>query len=207
MKKVYIEHSSPEYRALFFALGFKIVESETQADLICFTGGADVSPSLYGADMHPQTWSDVDRDSYEVRLFAWAQSQKVPMVGICRGGQFLNVMSGGAMYQHVSEHGRAHPITDLKTGEVFYVTSTHHQMMKPGIGHELVATSKLYGKREWYEGEVFKKDISEEDIEVVWYSASRCLCFQPHPEMYQGNEGFYPMRTYFRSLLQRYIGV
>ncbi len=206
MKKVYIEYASVSYHRLFAGLGYQNVYSPEAADFICFTGGADVSPGIYGDVAHKTTHNDLFRDDKETRLFNWALEKRIPMVGICRGGQFLNVMSGGRMYQDVSEHGRSHPIVDKRTGEIFYVTSTHHQMMLPQGKYQLVASSNLRGYREWYEGEVFKRDIFDEDIEVVWYESTSCLCFQPHPEMYQEEHVFNPMRTYFHSLLKEFFG-
>lgn len=204
---IYIENSSHDYEQLFKSFGFTVVSRPDDAALVCFTGGEDVSPSLYGDDEHRNTWANFDRDRREQRLFGTLLDKRVPMVGICRGAQFLNVMSGGRMYQHVQEHGRSHPIVDLATGETIYVTSTHHQMLLPQGKHELVAVSQLRGTREWFEGQVFKRDISEQDNEVVYYENTNCLCFQPHPEMYQHHHDYDGMRKYFRSLLQRYQGI
>lgn len=207
MKKVYIEYGSMAYTKLFQELGFEAVYAHEAADIICFTGGSDVSPSIYGDAKHPTTMNDSFRDQKEAKLFAWAIENGKKMVGICRGGQFLNCMSGGRMYQHVSMHavGAGHNITDLETGEVIYVSSTHHQMMMPGDGAILIATANLNGQREWYEGQVFKRDISPQDIEVVYYEHTGALCFQPHPEF--NYPEYTRMKAYFRTLLARYLGV
>lgn len=204
-KTVYIEHSSGEYRELFKLLGFKVIDNLEAADLVVFTGGADVSPKLYGDVQHPTTYNDPFRDHKEALVFRFCVEHSIPMVGICRGGQFLNVMSGGRMYQHVDKHTAPHFITDLETGEVVYVSSTHHQMMLPSDKAQLVASSNLGGFREWYDGEVFKRDISSQDIEVVYYEHTNALCFQPHPEF--NDVGYESMKQYFKSLLSRFLGV
>lgn len=206
MTKVYIVGGgNGDYKDLFVSLGYELVTNLEEAQLACFTGGADVSPELYGASAHPFTGNDPRRDVVEKTVYEALQARGVPMVGICRGAQFLNVMSGGAMYQHVEKHTRAHYIVDNITGETVYVSSTHHQMMKPSEQALLVASANLGGSREWYEGQAFKRDISQEDVEVVFYEHTKCLCFQPHPEFdtveYEG------MRAYFRTLLQRYLEV
>lgn len=201
--KVMVVSASHDYLQLFKQLGFTLTEVIDDADLICFTGGSDVSPHLYGAVKHPRTYSHLDRDLHEQAVFQAGITKKIPMVGICRGGQFLNVMSGGEMYQDVESHTRPHEITDLLTGEVVLVSSTHHQMMKPSPKGLLVASSGLGGAREWYEGQVFKRDVSKEDIEVVWYEDTKCLCFQPHPE-FNGSH-YYKMKSYFNGLLYRFI--
>ena len=109
------------------------------------------------------------------------------------------------MYQHVQGHGISHDITDLETGSVVYASSTHHQMIKPSPEALLVASSRIGGAREWYEGEVFKRDVSEQDIEVVYYKDQECLCFQPHPEF--GSVEYEELKEYFASLLSRYLGL
>lgn len=202
---VYIEYGNHQYQMLFIKLGFTVVHDPDDADIICFTGGSDVSPHMYGDAQHPLTASNAYRDAKEERLFVEAQAHGKKCVGICRGAQFLNVMSGGRMYQHVEKHTQSHYITDHETGEVVYVTSTHHQMMLPGEGAEVVATSNLKGKREWYDGQVARKDVSDEDYEVVYYPLTNSLCFQPHPEF--TGEDCEQMFHYFGSLLKRFLKV
>ena len=107
------------------------------------------------------------------------------------------------MYQHVEGHTGSHELVDCFTGDVIYVSSTHHQMMKPSPESELVAFSLKHGKREWYEGYKFKSDNSDKDVEVVYYPDTNSLCFQPHPE-FQSAE-FEGMRLYFKSLLDRFL--
>ena len=210
MKKVCIVNSSLAYHMLFTSYGFEVVDyvpddTLRPVDLLVFTGGADVSPGLYGHPEHATTYNDVYRDQREAQIFENALLYNIPMVGICRGGQFLNVMSGGEMYQDVGGHGMPHEITDLVTGETVYVSSTHHQMMKPSSKGLLVASSHIGGYREHWDGGIFKRETSEQDVEVVFYEETRSLCFQPHPEF--TSPEYIGMYVYFRSLLERYLGV
>ena len=138
-------------------------------------------------------------------MYRFCIGNNIPMVGICRGGQFLNVMSGGEMYQHVEKHCGYHEIIDVDSGETVLVSSTHHQMMKPSKQGALIAYSNLQGSREWYEGSIFKKDISDQDIEVVYYKHSNCLCFQPHPEFFRPEEELPRMTTYFGELVAKFL--
>lgn len=203
-KRVFIEARSGAYVDLFESLGCEIVYAHESADFVCFTGGEDVSPYLYRDYKHRLTHNNVDRDVSEKELFEKVKALNKPMVGICRGAQFLNVMSGGRMYQHVEEHGRSHPIRDVKTDKTILVTSTHHQMMMPGKFRELVAISNLHGRREWFTRETPCQDYAEVDYEVVWYPHTKSLCFQPHPEMYRGLPLYQGMYDYFKELLERY---
>jgi len=208
MKTVHIVNSSVSYNVLFSSLGYTVVsdmidEQLTPVDLIVFTGGEDVSPGLYGHERHPYTGNNVFRDQQEAAVFEKALLHNIPMVGICRGAQFLNVMSGGEMYQHVEGHTAPHEITDLITGETVLVSSTHHQMMKPSPKGLLVASSHLGESREWWDGQIFAREKSEQDFEVVFYPHTKSLCFQPHPEFFAAEyEG---MRRYFVELIVRYL--
>ena len=202
MKKVFIVNGNGSYQALFKRMGYTISNDLSDVSLVCFTGGEDVTPSMYGHSKHSTTHNNPMRDQFEADLFNLCVERSIPMVGICRGAQFLNVMSGGTMYQDVSYHTRDHLITDLETGESIWVSSTHHQMMKPSEKALLVATGALKGERTWWDSGVFNKDTSNEDIEVVYYADSQALCFQPHPEF--DGERYMNMHSYFASLVERF---
>lgn len=207
MKNVYIVAGNRYGEAsLFKRLGYNIVTNAADADLAVFTGGADIQPALYGDKQHRLTYTNPQRDGVEVNMYHYFRERNVPMVGICRGGQLLNVMAGGRMYQHVDKHsGGHHEITDLFTGEVVTVNSIHHQMMMPTDKAVIIASAYLGSNREWMEGEVLKRDVSKEDIEVVFYPEIKGLCFQAHPEM--AGEDLQPMVEYFHKLIGKYLGV
>jgi gamma-glutamyl-gamma-aminobutyrate hydrolase PuuD len=92
---------------------------------VVFTGGTDVNPKFYGEERLAITgYPDRRRDENEALWFSHCRANKIPMVGICRGSQFGCVMSGGALYQHVTGHGLAGThavVTD--DGREFEVTS------------------------------------------------------------------------------------
>jgi len=73
-------------------------------DALVFTGGSDVDPELYGADVHPETAGVIrERDDFELELMRAALERDVPMLAICRGSQILNVARGGDLEQHVPD--------------------------------------------------------------------------------------------------------
>lgn len=76
-------------------------------DGLLLAGGADIDPSAYGSDPHPQTRGTVpDRDRFEIALTRRALERDMPFLGICRGMQLLNVARGGTLLQHLPEsHG------------------------------------------------------------------------------------------------------
>lgn len=200
MKFYTVGGQDSQYAKLFTSFGLEETRNTADAAIAVFTGGEDVSPNLYGASKHPATHNNIYRDRQEEEYFRMFGANNIPMIGICRGGQFLNVMNGGAMYQHVSHHCGSHLITDLQTGDNIYSSSTHHQMMKPAGNALIVATAALGGSREWYEGTSYHKDTSKQDIEVVYYEETKSLCFQPHPEFY----GYKDCPNYLYTLMKRF---
>jgi gamma-glutamyl-gamma-aminobutyrate hydrolase PuuD len=175
MKKVYIvgesNHYPTQYGRMFLSEGWFLTDDINKADLVQFTGGEDVSPPLYGELPHPYTMSNLLRDMNEMEAWTVAKRIGTPCAGICRGGQFLNVMNGGKMLQHIEDgrHSGKHEAILNYQHELqsVIVSSTHHQMMLPAKS-----------------GTVLMYALSDagQDTEAVLYPALSDLCFQPHPE-------------------------
>ena len=74
-------------------------------DALIVTGGAgDVNPALYGQERHPETGPiQEERDAYELALVRGALEREMPILGICRGMQVLNVVYGGGIEQHLPD--------------------------------------------------------------------------------------------------------
>lgn len=72
-------------------------------DVLLLSGGSDISPSAYGEDPSPLLGkTNTERDSYELTLVKMAHAKKIPIFGICRGLQLINVAFGGTLYQDLS---------------------------------------------------------------------------------------------------------
>jgi anthranilate/para-aminobenzoate synthase component II len=195
--KVNIVGPDPLTMNMFLMAGWGIVHNPADADLIQFTGGSDVSPALYGAAKHATTWSDARRDAVESDIFY--KNRDIPMAGICRGGQFLNVMHGGSMWQDINNHGRNHKIL-FEDGKEYAMTSTHHQMMRPSEAGRIVGTTSLSSYRETETERNTDKDFR--DVEIVLYPGA--LCYQPHPEYVQHGHDCHDL--YF-DLLKQHLGL
>jgi putative glutamine amidotransferase len=73
-------------------------------DGLVVTGGTDVDPAAYGQDPHPATEQPADdRDNWEFALLHAALRRGLPVLGICRGAQVLNVALGGTLHQHLPD--------------------------------------------------------------------------------------------------------
>lgn len=136
-------------------------------DGLLLTGGGDLSPALYGEEQRPESGEiEEERDAVEMDLARWALDANIPVLGVCRGMQLLNVVRGGTLYQDivtqhpgsprhdVTEHGRthlAHAIAinpDSRLAAILgthetLVNSLHHQAVKDtGKGIEIVGVSE-----------------------------------------------------------------
>jgi putative glutamine amidotransferase len=73
-------------------------------DALILAGGSDVDAATYGAEPHPETAGiRPERDSFELALARRALERDMPLLGICRGMEVLNVALGGTLCQHVPE--------------------------------------------------------------------------------------------------------
>ena len=76
-------------------------------DGLLLSGGTDVEPTLYGAVPEPTTLlPEPARDRLEFDFVDLAVAEDLPVLGICRGLQLLNVWGGGTLHQHVPAHAR-----------------------------------------------------------------------------------------------------
>ena len=127
-------------------------------DGLILAGGRDVDPRTYGAEPHPET--DVprrERDDFELALAARAMERDIPLLGICRGMQVMNVARGGTLVQHVEHEqhrrsvgtfdGNDHPVrledgslAARAAGEIAHGTLSHHHQGIDRVGDGFVVT-------------------------------------------------------------------
>lgn len=73
-------------------------------DGLVLIGGGDVDPGQYGQEQHPDVYGvDRDRDALEIALLHEADRTEMPVLGICRGLQVVNVSFGGTLHQHLPD--------------------------------------------------------------------------------------------------------
>ena len=130
-------------------------------DGIVFTGGADVTPDLYGEAAHERTYTRPARDTSEMMLLRAALERDLPLLAICRGMQLMSVAYGGRLYQHLPDvlaHENHRPAAGYGSHDVRFapgsacaailgdratVNSLHHQGVASAGG--LVATGWAVG--------------------------------------------------------------
>ena len=203
-RTVFVVGGDYRIESMYESFGWSLVGNKDDADVIQFTGGADVTPSLYGAEKHERTGNVPNRDFREREVFLNTEGKL--RVGICRGSQFLHVMNGGTMWQHVDQHAvrGTHPcFLETASGTVkLDVTSTHHQMLKRDSCQENVLlgwADNLATFKEWGGGK--DKWVCHDDridFESLYYPNTRSFCCQGHPE-YLNTDHEFP-RWFFDTL-------
>jgi putative glutamine amidotransferase len=131
-------------------------------DGLILAGGADIDPDAYGEERHRKTVGTVpERDTFEIALTRRAFERDMPLLGICRGMQLMNVARGGTLLQHLPEsHGhhehRRNPgsfdgadhdvrlaegsLAARAAGETTHGTKSHHHQGVDRLGDGLEVT-------------------------------------------------------------------
>lgn len=181
LKNVYVVGGDVNYANWFD--DYKITKKLEDSDLVIFTGGEDVHPSLYGEPVGKRTYCNLKRDLAEKKIFEKAKALKIPMIGICRGSQFLCVMNGGKLVQHQNNPEYIHDVKTAYHGTL-KITSTHHQAAYP-----FNLSKYEYNIIGWTENlSEFHLDGNdnelkpEKECEIVEYYRSKSLGIQGHPE-------------------------
>ncbi|MEM7499633.1 MAG: gamma-glutamyl-gamma-aminobutyrate hydrolase family protein [Pseudomonadota bacterium] len=72
-------------------------------DGVIIGGGDDISVDLYDGKLKPDVKFDLARDELELRLIAEAETRNLPILGVCRGAQLINVTRGGSLHEDIYE--------------------------------------------------------------------------------------------------------
>ena len=165
--------------------GCYLVDTPLKADLVVFTGGSDVNPSMYGENVLSETHVDLERDKADNALYEICFNNRIPMIGICRGLQFLWVKMGGKLYQDINGHNDGeHEITYFETNTRYLASSVHHQSAFPTTvpGMRLLASSRVSTTRKCTTHVSQGPGI---EYEIIAFMEQGMLLFQGHPE-YKG---------------------
>ncbi|MCY3743835.1 MAG: gamma-glutamyl-gamma-aminobutyrate hydrolase family protein [Candidatus Poribacteria bacterium] len=160
-------HAIEEFGGIPRKLYPDVPDSEyADIDGLLLTGGPDIDPAYYGEERHETTDINAARDELELPLYKWAIEKDLPVFGICRGIQIMNVAIGGSLYQDipsqftcrlthkilVNSDDSWHSINKIQPGSLLNqitgesiteVNSRHHQALKViGKGFTVTAQSK-----------------------------------------------------------------
>lgn len=187
-----------------------IDEMIASIDGLLLSGGVDIDPAYYGEPPHPMLGEvNAVRDTFEMALIERAVARRMPILGVCRGMQVLNVALGGSLWQdlpsqvpsvvaHKVSEPRAAAAHDVyiepgtKSAEVIGVTSLgvnsrHHQAVKK-IAPCLTATA-------WSPDAVIEMLDGYPDLPI--------LAVQWHPENFVAADPTNSMLRFFTSLVEQ----
>jgi len=170
-------------------------------DALLLIGGADIDPSIYGALREPSTEATYpERDHFEVALLTRALERGLPVLGICRGMQILNVALGGTLVQNLVAADGRHPhrralgsfrgtehmvvltpgsLAARAVGEELHTVHCHHHQAVDRVGEGLLVSARA-------------DDGVIEAIEAT--DGSWTLGVQWHPEANQRSRLFHALR-------------
>jgi putative glutamine amidotransferase len=159
-------------------------------DGLVLAGGADVDPAAYGEEADPHTHGTVpERDAFEIALALRAMERDLPLLGICRGMQVMNVARGGTLIQHLpddvghEDHRRSLGSFDNSDHDVRLADGS----LAARVAHEKLHSTKSHhhqGVKEVGEGLEVTGWATVDDLPEVVEDPSRrfALGVQWHPE-------------------------
>lgn len=224
--KVFVVGSRYAYEANFLDDHFQIVDKIQEAELVIFTGGADINPAIYNEPVSKTTSFSRIRDVQELEAYNACRPDQLKF-GICRGAQLLTALAGGKLIQDVNGHcGCGNHRIRLTHNEinneiiskkiisspVFGTNSIHHQMMYPynlskdkyiilAVSNENLSDSYLNGNDE-------QINLPEgfEEPEIIYYPEINSICYQGHPEMMNyGGNNYTDALAYCNFLVKKFV--
>ena len=170
-----------------------------KCDGFILTGGVDVHPDFYNGkpvyNNSPATFQ-LERDVFEEKIYRYSQERKLPVLGICRGMQLINVLEGGKLIQDLDNGNERHKkeasdkehnvvaeegtlLYEIANSSMGHVNSAHHQAIDPGaLGNNLIVNAYDDDEERIIEGLEFKDRSARAFM----------LCVQWHPERMKDKE-------------------
>ncbi|MGV8872853.1 MAG: gamma-glutamyl-gamma-aminobutyrate hydrolase family protein [Rhodococcus sp. (in: high G+C Gram-positive bacteria)] len=154
-------------------------------DGLVLTGGEDISPDRWGGDRDDVIGeTSPDRDAYDVALFDEALASLVPVLGVCRGMQVINIAHGGTLIGDLTGGGREHrnpgrPVDDLAHSVSFVPGTLAHSIYGPSVRVNSLhhqACAELGGRL------VVSGRADDEVLEAIELPGLPVLGVQWHPE-------------------------
>ncbi len=158
------------------------------ADGLLLSGGADFDPHLYNQAPHPELGMvGESRDLFEIAAYHAAKEKGIPILGICRGIQAINVAEGGSLHQHIPalEHIHQHRQQTID-GSLFHkVTLEPSSALAQAFAASSIRTNSYHHQAIKDLAADFKIVAKTDDgiIEAIEHSSAPILGVQWHPEM------------------------
>jgi putative glutamine amidotransferase len=168
-------------------------------DGLLIPGGVDMDPVNYGEPMRPEVGRlDAARDAVELQLVRWAIADGMPVFGLCRGAQVINVASGGSLYQDIPAQIGTHLQHDCYPTRGFTRTHLAHAVaLTPGsrleaaLGHPSVQVNSMHHQsvKTLGEGLAITAVAPDGVVEAVEGTGDAFLLgVQWHPEVFDADD-------------------
>jgi len=165
-----------------------------RVDALVLAGGEDVDPARYGAAPVPETGpSSALRDDVELALVDAAHAARMPVLGICRGHQLINVAFGGTLVQHLAgERGAAHlPLTAARAARTHEVTIEADSVAGTLLGTRLGVNSFHHQAVDRLgDGLRVVARADDDTVEAIEHHGGLIVGVQWHPETFDGDPLF-----------------
>ena len=179
-------------------------------DALIMTGGEDIDPVYYGEEPIPQQGEIVpERDAFDIEMIKLAVAQDIPLLGICRGHQLMNVAFGGTLYQDIPSQIKTGVLKHSQRAPGWY--GTHKVQIQEGsilataLGKTSVYTNTFHHQavKDVAPGFIVTARTSDGVVEAIEKKDNKKVFgFQFHPEMptSNGSDEFLPVFTYLVKL-------
>lgn len=181
-----------EYMLGMVSRPLKSVKDIDGISLLVLFGGEDISTCWYNerpvyanAEYAPSL-----REQREVQLIDACIERGIPILGICRGAQFMCAYLGGRVWQHVENHARGdHKMYSTASKQEYTTNSYHHQMMVPTYEMQVLFYADWLSPSKC--SEVSVMTIEDKEAEIVYHSGKKVLMIQGHPEWVDQNHDLF----------------
>lgn len=152
-------------------------------DVLVMTGGEDLKPSRYGAKPSPKLGTvNADRDDFDFRLLAAARRRNLPVIGICRGCQLLNVAFGGTLWQDLPTEFPGKDIQHRKVYHKLSVEPDSRFAQVTGVTNVLVNSFHHQAVKDLAPGFRIVGRAPDGVVEVIECDSYPAIGVQFHPE-------------------------
>lgn len=177
-----------------------VVSGSPALDGLIVTGGSDIDPALYMTSGGPWVASDAQRDKFELTILELALANAIPVLGICRGAQLLNIAHGGSLHSDITQLRRvtSNRPTLLPTKRVTVATDSHLRRI---LGRDTVKVNSLHHQAVERVGNDLRIVARDGDqiVQGIEHTALPfCIGVQWHPEYLPWRKAH---RALFRSLV------
>lgn len=178
-------------------------------DGVVIQGGVDVSPLSYGENPQAESLEfHLSRDRFELKLIEKALEMKIPILGICRGLQIINVFFGGTLKQHLPMKNATviHHRGKLYKETQHFITTREGSIVRRAFGKEKAIVNSLHHQGIGELGEnliatSFSEDHLTESVEYLGDSYLHGVQF--HPEQMKGNGSQYIFEDFLNEVNKR----